>query len=363
MILSLFALLAPAHAGTIDAWSVADFGDTEDIMDGAGWTAGWSNDLWYSVDGYALALTDDNTSTAGFGQDSAADNWLLRDGVDAIAQGVTTVDVYNEDDDAVGLVSNHDGDDTFYLLIHTADNAPEGLGGGRNQGTLILARVEGGTSSVLDESSAILNGSAELSLTVNSGELTVSLDGVTAFTVTDAAPLGPGVSGIYCYDAGYDGSFGSTNCGASSMSAEWYDEDDDGVEDDNDNCESAANADQADADGDGVGDVCDDDPGDGGDDTGPGGDDTGPGGDDTGPGGDDTGPGGDDTDSSGDDGSGDDGSDDGAGVDTADNVVWELDNVVNLQPNCGCATTSGAPAPAGALVMLLGIAGLVRRRR
>jgi len=55
---------------------------------------------------------------------------------------------------------------------------------------------------------------------------------------------------------------------------------------------------------------------------------------------------------------------DGSGVDTGDDVVWDLTDPVNLIPNCGCSAASpGGAAPSGVLVMILGIAGLARRRR
>ena len=131
----------------------------------------------------------------------------------------------------------------------------------------------------------------------------------------DSDGLGGGSGGYYAYDVGgNDGAFfGNTVVYA-------FDDDGDGVIDDEDNCEFVENEDQADGDGDGIGSACDDD--EPGDDTGIPGD--GDGGVDT-------------------------GGADGNGLDAGDAKLTA----------CGC-DASGGVATGG---LLLGILGLVRRRR
>ena len=79
---------------------------------------------------------------------------------------------------------------------------------------------------------------------------------------TDSDPLPAGSIGFYAYNIGgiEDGDdytfFGEVDVFA-------YDDDDDGVMDDEDNCEDVANEDQQDLDGDGIGSACDDDEGSG----------------------------------------------------------------------------------------------------
>jgi len=328
--------LALADAGTIEAWSVEDFADDESL-NGRGWESGWPIDSWYGVDGAALTLTDENVNDRnfpGFGAGTAADNWLIRTGVAKVGQGITEIAFFNQDDDTFGLVSNHDGDDTFYLLIHSDDNAPPPFGGGWRS-SLLLAKVDRGDAEALAEVRVDIRTDDrwnELGLEVDGQQLTILLNGEVVERVTDDDPLGPGVSGLYAYDSG-SSSWSGSLAGADWISAAWLDEDNDGITDDGDNCEFEPNPEQEDGDSDGVGDACD---------SATGGDDGG--GDSGGPGGPGGGPGGDDS-------------------------AWELpreggggDVTVTGDKGCGCAAAPGDAGGAALALALLGGLVLTRRR-
>ena len=334
----VLSLLALADAGTIEAWSEDDFGNDQ-TLDGRGWESGWPVDSWYAYEGRALTLTDENIGDRdfpGFGEGTPADNWLIRTGVAKVGQGLTEILFFNEDDDAFGLVTNHDTDDTFYLLIHSDDNAPPPFDNGWRS-SLLLAKVERGEAESLAEVRVDIRTDDrwnKLGLKVDGQELSILLNDDLVEQVIDPDPLGPGVSGLYSYDSG-SSSWSGSLAGADWITSAWLDEDDDGVTDDGDNCEFDPNADQEDSDGDGIGDVCD---------SSIGGGDTGGSGGPGGPGGGPGGPGGDS-----------DGFDlprEGGGGD------------VSVEgKGCGCSATD-APSGRGALLfsLLLGGVALSRRR-
>jgi MYXO-CTERM domain-containing protein len=130
--------------------------------------------------------------------------------------------------------------------------------------------------------------------------------------------------GFYSYNSGAaDGSY----LFFSNPTLFAMDDDDDGVIDDEDNCEKDANPDQADADGDGIGAVCDPNDDKGGKDSG------------------DTGT----TDTAG----GDSGVGGDGGGDAVDQIA--------IAGGCACNTTPGTSSMVGGLV--LGALTLLRRRR
>lgn len=252
-------MIALASAGEVDAWGVSDFGHDEQIAGSDGWANGYRDDPWWSWDGVALSLTDDRVHNdfEGYGTGSEADNWVIRGA--AIAQGIVRVQWGSEDDDAIGLVSNHNGSDSFYMLVYSEDSVPPPLSNTNDRPELILYRVENGNGEVLKRvRSGYAQESNDLSLEVDDGILTASLNGDTFFAVEDSQPLAAGKAGFYAYNSGDDGGHSSSYCWISAIEVAFVDEDDDGVPDDTDNCEDVANPGQADWNDNGIGDACGD---------------------------------------------------------------------------------------------------------
>lgn len=254
----MLLLVSLAQAGGVSAWSFDGFdgdGVLEDNYDD--WAVGYDDDPWYVFDGALWSVSDDNTDNDQFGDGDANDNWVIHQG-DDVAQGWVSAELINEDDDAFGLVSNHDGKDTFYLAFITADSTPTMVPQAEGP-TLYLLRVEGGDPELLDSQVLRMQDEGwqvDMTLGVNDGQVTVEVDGTEIFSVTDDAPLGAGTGGLWSYDAGWVQSDG-TGTLAPYVELQWSDDDDDGVPDDIDNCEFDANEDQVDTDGDGLGDACD----------------------------------------------------------------------------------------------------------
>ena len=300
-------LLCPAAlSGTVDAWFVDDYGREGDTLVDEGWEGGYSDDPWYIVDGGAvISLTDDYAEREDYDRDGPQDNWIVTG--DTIGDGWMQAGLWAYDDDAVGIAARVDGGD-FYALVYSEDSSPPPVWG-VDRPTLMLLRVEDGEAEVLAEERAERDDyDFELTLTFDGGRIVGELNGDEVIDVEDDDPLPPGRAGLYAYNSGYGE--GGAYSGSTYIDVRWWDEDDDGVADDVDNCPEDPNEDQADLDDDGLGSACDDDeptPDSGDEDTGPA----------VAP------PGGD------------------------------------LEASCGCA--SGTPA-AGALAVLAGLA-LLRRRR
>ncbi|HCH64781.1 MAG TPA: hypothetical protein DFR83_18385, partial [Deltaproteobacteria bacterium] len=144
---------------------------------------------------------------------------------------------------------------------------------------LVLYKVDNGTLTILDE----LRGDGypqgdffKLGIGINGRQVwgrywndaDDAWGDAIALSGSDSSPLPAGATGVYAYDSGYGDNFLITAFGSLELYA--YDDDNDGVIDDNDNCESVANPDQSDRDRDGIGAACDSDDGggDGGDDGG-----------------------------------------------------------------------------------------------
>jgi MYXO-CTERM domain-containing protein len=320
----LLMILGMVHAGEIEAWSIDDFGQDNYMAGEDGWSAGYEDDPWYAYEGQAYSLTDDGDGTESYGEGGAADNWLIRG--EAIQQVSVRAEWSSQDDDTVGIVSNHNGSNSFYLLAYTENSAPPPLQTVNNGAALILMRVEKGEPEVLERvRSDFATNTNEFTLEVDDGVITVSLNGDTSFSVEDPDPLGAGKVGMYAYNSGQDQGGNVTYCWFSAMEVSYVDEDDDGVADDEDNCEDVSNPGQADWNDNGIGDACGDPP--------PQDEDTGEpqGGDTGGPGDTDLPP----------------------GV-IGGNVELEV-------IGCGCSSSpkrSGLP-----MVALLGLAALLRRRR
>ena len=335
-LLSLFSL-ASAQAGSIELWSMDDFGPNGVLVGNKdGWKGGYTGDAWAAYQSAAYTMSDDNVGGANFeayGDNTAADNWVVRG--EAYAQGKVEAKLFNEDDDAMGVVSHLSADDRFYIAVIASNSAPPPVNT-TGSSSLIVIKVDEDGGEVLINTAAKISGNGQFSLTfeVNDGEIIASVDGKEVARVTDPNPLPAGQVGLYAYDAGRTGG-DNTDAGATAITASLSDDDDDGVADDADNCETVKNADQADKDKDGLGDACDE-PVDTGtpDDTGAT-DDTGTSGDDTSSTGDDTGTTGDDS----------------GGLVRPDQVV--------LRPGCAC---SSAEAPSAWWGLVLGALALLRRR-
>jgi uncharacterized protein (TIGR03382 family) len=268
MTLTLLLSLVPAHAGEILAWERDEFTPDAYIAPNDGWAAGFSYDRWYGGDGgeYAMPATDLNNYDVNgdrYGSGWAADNWLVRG--ENVRQGLVVATFFTYDDDTVGIVSNHNGSDTFYLAAWTGNSSPPGAPvPASGEGAIFLLRVENGNAAQLGPTARARNPRTEwdvLELSVNDGRVVVTLNDQPLVDTTDPAPLPAGMGGMYSYDAGYDGGEGSTSVLFDDVAVYWSDDDDDGVADDNDNCEKVSNPDQQDRDNDGIGSACDGDEG------------------------------------------------------------------------------------------------------
>lgn len=251
--------IALAQAGEVEAWVDTDFGQEGYLAGNNGWTNGYSDDRWYSYEGSAYSMTDDRYSGNfdAYGQDTAADNWMIRG--EEVGQGVVRIEWSSDDDDAIGLVSNHDGDDSFYMLVYSEDSVPPPLYETDDRPELILYRVEGGDAKVMKRvRSAYARSTNDLSLEIDDGVLTATLNEDTFFAVEDTMPLPAGQGGMYAYNSGEDGGNSSSYCWVRSIEVSYVDEDDDGVPDDTDNCEDVSNPGQADWNDNGIGDACGD---------------------------------------------------------------------------------------------------------
>lgn len=277
----IWSLLLPivAEAGEIEAWKVSDFGDGIELGGVDGWDNGYPGDSWGAWDGYAYAISDDSAdSSQGYGNDTALDNWLIRGA--AVNDGATTFRFYNYDDDTAGIVFKFSAQKQFYMLAHYEDDAPYPLQAASGP-TLAIVRVQSGQGAVIasvqKDSLRFGEETVDVRVEYNDGDIRVLWNDQEVIEVTDEDPLPAGKSGLYAYNNGYNDQRRET-VWYESIRVSYWDEDDDGIADDEDNCENDANGDQSDTDGDGIGDVCDESSGGGGgddDDTGnpPGGDD------------------------------------------------------------------------------------------
>lgn len=242
-------------AEPLDAWTVEDFGSAGDELVGNdGWEGGYRADPWFVTDyGNAASLTDDVADDDDYGNNGPQDDWIIRG--DAIADVVVEAELYAYDDDTVGIVSNHDGDD-YYACIYVEDSAPPPVWG-VDESTVMILKIADGEAEVLDSGRGQRDDTAfELRMEVDGGVISCDLNGSEEAFASDDDPLGPGQAGLYAYNSGY-GEYGYYS-GSTWIEVSWLDGDDDGVADDLDNCEDVENEDQEDLDDDGIGDACDD---------------------------------------------------------------------------------------------------------
>ncbi len=251
----MLLLCSLAAAETVDGWSMDDFGSPGDeIVGNDGWEGGYRDDPWWVTStGSAASATDDFAETEDYGDDAPQDNWIIRG--DDFEDVVVEAELFAYDDDAVGIVSNHDGDD-YYACIYVEDSAPPPIWG-VDEGTVLIMKISDGEAELLDAGHGERDDyDFELRLEVNDGELSCSLNGREEASASDSDPLGAGQAGLYAYNSGYGES--GYYSGSTWIEVLWQDDDGDGVADDLDNCEDTDNADQEDLDDDGIGDACDD---------------------------------------------------------------------------------------------------------
>jgi hypothetical protein len=124
-LLSLFSL-ASAQAGSIELWSMDDFGPNGALVGNKdGWKGGYTDDSWASYDSVAYTMSDDNVQGANFeayGDNTAADNWVVRG--ESYAQGKVEAKLFNQDDDTMGVVSHLSAADRFYIAVIARNSAP-----------------------------------------------------------------------------------------------------------------------------------------------------------------------------------------------------------------------------------------------
>lgn len=368
MLLPILCLAGVAQAQElVPTWDYNDFSDEVDTVGRDDWTTGYRADGWPGYEGtsgnYAVPETDDDDDEDP-GEGGARDNYLVNEGV-SVQDGVITAQLYVSDDDTVGLVFRFQDAENYYLYTLTGWESGGGSGfyshpyDEVSTGTAMLIRVEDGRGTILEAASfSYAPGEVgRITMSVNDGNIqgwysadyTDPLDRPDEVIEVDDGDgaFEAGSAGFFAWNVGgyIFGSGGSAAFGEVEVFS--WDDDDDGIVDDVDNCEFTANPDQEDADGDGIGSACDDDEGTG-DDGGEDGSDGSDGSD-----GADGSDGGDD--GSGDDGTGDDGSD--IGFDTGGSVE-SFDEDAKLSA-CSCSGGGGAM---GGLVLAM-IAAVRRRRR
>lgn len=334
-LLTVLSLSLPASAqDVVEVWSYTDYPEDETIHGVDGWSSGYAEDDWYGYQGqqqrYALPLTDENGGTWGDG--GPHDNWLINDDAE-VGDGLLVTSVYSEDDDSIGLVLRWQDPENYLLFVMTGSGRNEGSGPVDDGIFAALVEIREGEAIVLDQVEDSYDRYAlhALAIGANDDQVFALLwedtdtgdSPIIELYADDVDDMGIGLGGFYAYDAGYDGGGQNTNVFFGGVGVSAYDDDEDGVIDDEDNCEQVPNPDQADLDGDGIGSACDDDEG-----TGDDGGGTGGGGD-------------------GDVGGGD------GGVDTAEDKDLEI---------TACAGCSGAGGAAGG-VIAIGLAALAARRR
>ncbi|RME20826.1 MAG: hypothetical protein D6798_19585 [Deltaproteobacteria bacterium] len=351
----------------VQVWHYDSYPDDVELDGVDGWHSGYAEDPWQGYHSsstginFAASLTDDNGGSFGSGE--AADNWLVNDNAE-VQDGAAVSIFYTEDDDTIGLVFGWVDATNYYVLMLCGDGRGSGGSNPIQQGNWSgIVRIRNGTPEILAQTDRTYDSGTiqAFAVAVNDGEI---LAWVWPDTATDRAPsielsatdpqpiAGTGRVGFYAYDAGATGATSRALFGP--IEAWAFDDDGDGVIDDEDNCEFVANADQADADGDGIGSACDDDEPTGGD--GGGTDGGGTDGGATDGGGTDGGSGdgglwgGDDTGTTG-------GGDSGGLGDPADFSDGRL-------TTCrGCSSPGAAPTGRGLGVLLVGLGVVALRRR
>lgn len=253
-----------AFASPVEVWSYERFPDNEWVAGTDDWFGGYESDPWFGYRGtdgtsWALSYTDDYGGDWGSGE--ALDDWLVNP-AEPVGDGRLVAQFYGGDDDAIGLVIGHIDAENYYLFVLCGASdgedpvCPIDIDG--DTGAAIV-KIERGSATVLDESSESFRQgeSGEVTFEMNDGVLRASWDGGDLYAEDDTFTE-MGNVGFWAYDAGY-GDSGNSISGFAEPILYAHDDDDDGVIDDEDNCETTPNEDQADIDDDGMGDACDED--------------------------------------------------------------------------------------------------------
>jgi len=292
----LLLLAAPVQAqNLVEVWDYNDFETDESYAGYDGWENGYSDDIWFGYEGstanYVFSSTDDGEDGDEFGIGGPADNWLVHEDI-SVEDGMITAYMWTQDDDTLGIVFGFQDENTWLVFALTGEGG--GGGGvsspfGASAAEGVLVKVQDGEAEVLETARMAYADSTvqRIGISFNDGEVvglfwedyTDELD--EPFDTIEASTdgFGPGSGGVYAYNAGgTSSSQGQTGFG--NIQLYQWDDDEDGVVDDEDNCEFVENPDQEDADGDGIGTACDEDEGGGsgsgsGSGSGEGGDDTG----------------------------------------------------------------------------------------
>jgi MYXO-CTERM domain-containing protein len=371
-LLTLLLGVSPARAvDWIPTWSYDDYPSGRAVAGTDGWDNGYSSDTWEGLatggTNYVYPLTDDSGGTFGSGR--AIDNWIVQTSFTWGDARVSSV-FYSEDDDSFAWVSNFQDAQNYYLLVFSGGLPDTGGGAGSNPFTsdthwVGIVKVFEGTGTILAYSDVPFQNNqvnfAELA--VDDGQLTAAwYSGATddysepddEIVVVDPEPLPPGMVGFWSYDMGdADGStvyFGP-------IGVDLADDDEDGVADDEDNCEFVSNTSQSDRDADGIGDVCDDTPGDTGDTA-----DTADTADTSEPTDSDTGTVPDSEDSGTHTGPDDTGSTDSLPADDTGNGVGQNSLLAFGSGHCGCASPVRPGSSGGLLLAAVALLGWRRRR-
>ncbi len=263
----LVSLCAPAEAGFVEVWTYDRFEVDADLAGADGWEGGYDGDPWSGArdggDSWAYS-TADHAPTGDFGAGGPHDNWLVHEAAD-VQQGAYTVTAYPTDNDAFGVVFGHNRNDYYMLLVCGEEGNDTSIQSCPISGLAVhvtaLVYVSGSQVEVLDSADrgASTYEEAEVDIVMDNGQLTATIGRVSLSSEVDEDFVLNGV-GFYAFNEGvYDEageSDGDTVFFRNPVLAA-LDEDDDGVVDDEDNCEADSNPDQEDADGDGLGTACD----------------------------------------------------------------------------------------------------------
>jgi hypothetical protein len=270
MVFSLLVWMSAASAQDALHFEVDAYPSSGSLVGVDGWSRGYDEDDW-DADGSYVYSTTDHDGDGSFGDGGPVDNWLVNAEVDAEDAYIVGV-LGSEDDDTQGLILRHSDAESYYVAVVVGSERDVSSSGsnpfGLSDDRLAVIAVESGESTVLSSTSYSRPYSDDMVMVLSIDDLVISAkvwDSVSGYeagsgaddttSATLSSPMGGGSAGFYAYNAG--GSSHPTWFGAVEV---WqFDGDEDGVVDDEDNCEETPNPGQADEDGDGEGDLCDED--------------------------------------------------------------------------------------------------------